>query len=146
DPGHGDGVMFEPIINFGLRVKALVHRRRLDRDLEEELSFHLSLREANHQASGIAPGESHTAARREFGVTAFQEACRDMWTFVSLENLWQDMRFAARTLRKEPGFTAMAVLSLALGMGANTAVFTIVNDLLLKTIPVEDPANLVSFG
>jgi predicted permease len=139
--------MFEPFINFRLRVKALLHRRQLDRDLEEELSFHLSLREANHQASGIGSGESHTAARREFGnVTAFQEACRDMWTFVSLENLWQDVRFAARTLRKEPGFTAMAVLSLALGMGANTAVFTIVNDLLLKTIPVEDPANLASFG
>ena len=139
--------MWEPLINIWLRVKALIKRRQLDRDLAEELQFHLSLREASYRESGAAPGEAHTAAQREFGnITTFQEACRDMWTFVSIENLWQDVRFAARTLRKEPGFTAMAVLSLALGMGANTAVFTIVNDLLLKSIPVQDPANLVSFG
>ena len=69
-----------------------------------------------------------------------------MWTFVSLENLGQDLRFAVRTLRRQPGFTAMAVISLALGIGANSAVFTIINDLLLKTIPVQDAAHLVSFG
>lgn len=139
--------MPEFLVNLLLRVKVLVRRRQLDRDLEEEMSFHLALREASYKASGAAPSEAQTAARREFGnVAGFKEACRDMWTFVSLENLWQDLRFALRTLGKEPGFTAMAIVSLGLGIGANTAVFTLVNDLLLKTIPVEDPDHLLSLG
>jgi predicted permease len=139
--------MLEPFTEFWLRARALIRRRQLDRDLEEEMSFHLSLREASYQASGIAAEDARTAAQREFGsITNFKEVCRDMWTFVWLENLWQDLRFAARTLRKQPGFTAMAVLSLGLGIGANTAVFTLVNDLLLKAIPARDPASLVSFG
>jgi predicted permease len=139
--------MSEFLINLRLRAKALVRRRQLDRDLEEEMSFHLALREAGYQASGAAADEAHVTARREFGnVAGFKEACRDMWTFVSLENLWQDLRFAVRTLSKEPGFTAMAILSLGLGIGANSAVFTLVNDLLLKTIPVEDPDHLISMG
>jgi predicted permease len=129
------------------RVKALIKRRQLDRDLEEELSFHLALREARYAESGIAADDARAVARREFGnATGFKEACRDMWTFVSLENSWQDLRFAIRTFRKEPGFTAMAVLSLALGIGANSAVFTLTNDLLLKAIPVQDPRHLVSLG
>src|SRR5271167_4133190 len=139
--------MPEFVINLWLRMKALIRRRQLDRDLEEELSFHLALREAGYQAAGTPVDEAYTAARLEFGnVAGFKEACRDMWTFVSLENLWQDLRFAVRTLSKEPGFTAMAILSLGLGIGANTAVFTLVNDLLLKTIPVEDPDHLISMG
>jgi predicted permease len=139
--------MPEFLINLWLRLKVLVRRRQLDRDLEEEMTFHLALREARYQAAGAAEHEAQTAARREFGnVAAFKENCRDMWTFVSLENIWQDLRFALRTLSKEPGFTAMAIVSLGLGIGANTAVFTLVNDLLLKTIPVEDPDHLISFG
>ncbi|MGA7414093.1 MAG: ABC transporter permease [Bryobacteraceae bacterium] len=139
--------MSEFLINVWLRAKALVRRRQLDRDLEEEMSFHLALREAGYQAAGTPVDEAHTAARLEFGnVAGFKEGCRDMWTFVSLENLWQDLRFAVRTLSKEPAFTAMAILSLGLGIGANTAVFTLVNDLLLKTIPVQDPDHLVSMG
>jgi predicted permease len=139
--------MPEFVINLWLRVKALIRRRELERDLEDEMSFHLALREAGYQASGAAADEAHTAARREFGnVAGFKETCRDMWTFASFEHLWQDLRFAARTLSKEPGFTAMAIVSLGLGIGANTAVFTLVNDLLLKTIPVEDPGHLISMG
>jgi predicted permease len=129
------------------RIRALFMRRQLDRDLEEELSFHLALREARHAESGVAATDAQAVARREFGnVTVFKEACRDMWTFASLENLWQDLRFAIRTFRKEPGFTAMAILSLGLGIGANSAVFTLANDLLLKAIPVHDPRHLVSLG
>ena len=130
-----------------LRLRALFMRRQLDRDLEEELSFHLALREARHAECGVAAADARAVARREFGnVAEFKEACRDMWTFVSLESLWQDLRFAMRTFRKEPGFTAMAILSLALGIGANSAVFTLTNDLLLKAIPVQDPRHLVSLG
>ena len=139
--------IFELVTDLWLRVKALIQRRRLDLDLEEEISFHLALREARHQASGVPADDACAAARREFGnVTTFKETCRDMWTFVSLEHLGQDLRYAVRTLRRQPGFTAMAVVSLALGIGANSAVFTIINDLLLKTIPVRDAANLVSLG
>src|SRR6202034_104366 len=138
---HGDRLMIWP------RIRALFMRRQLDRDLEEELSFHLALREARHAESGVAATDAQAVARREFGnVTVFKEACRDMWTFASLENLWQDLRFAIRTFRKEPGFTAMAILSLGLGIGANSAVFTLANDLLLKAIPVHDPRHLVSLG
>ncbi len=139
--------MPEFVTNLWLRVKAFIRRRELERDLEEELSFHLALREAGYQAAGAAADEAHRAARREFGnVAGFKEACRDMWTFMWVENLWQDLRFATRTLSKEPGFTAMAIVSLGLGIGANTAVFTLVNDLLLKTIPVDDPDHLISMG
>lgn len=130
-----------------LRLRALWKRRQLDRDLEDELRFHLEMREAGYRAGGVTGDEARFAAQRRFGnPTAFKEVCRDMWTFVSIETFWQDLRFASRMLRKQPGFTAMAIFSLALGIGANSAVFTIVNDLLLKNLPVADPASLVSFG
>jgi predicted permease len=139
--------MAEWINNLRLHVKAALRRRQLNRDLEEEMSFHLALSKSRHEAKGSTAEEAQAAARHEFGnVTRFQEVCRDMWTFVSLENLWLDLRFAARMLARQPGFTAMAILSLGLGIGANTAVFTLMNDLLLKSLPVNDPAHLVAIG
>ena len=139
--------MPEWISNFRLRMKAALRRRELDRDLEEEMRFHLALAKSRHEARGRGADEARAAAQREFGnVTRFQEVCRDMWTFVAFENLWQDVRFAARMLAKQPGFTAMAILSLGLGIGANTAVFTLMNDLLLKDLPVNDPEHLVAIG
>jgi predicted permease len=139
--------MPEWISNFRLRIKAALRRRELDRDLEEEMRFHLALAKSRHEARGRAADEARAAAQREFGnVTRFQEVCRDMWTFVAFENLWQDLRFASRMLAKQPGFTAMAILSLGLGIGANTAVFTLMNDLLLKDLPVDDPEHLVAIG
>jgi putative ABC transport system permease protein len=126
------------------RLKALVLRRRLDRDLDAELSFHLAMREADYRREGIAGDQARDAARRQFGnVTHFKEQSRDMWTFPSLESFGQDVRFAVRTLRKAPGFTVVAVLALAIGIGGNTAIFSLVDAVRARALPYSEPERLV---
>ncbi|WP_321472085.1 ABC transporter permease [uncultured Paludibaculum sp.] len=125
-----------------LRIKAALHRRRLERDLEEEVAYHLQRRADSLRADGNPDPEN--AALRRFGNPAsLREDLHDQWTFPRLESIWQDTRYAARLLRNSPGFTAVAVLSLALGIGANTSIFTVIDTLLLKTLPVPEPGQLL---
>jgi len=111
---------------FRAKLKALVRRRQLDRDLAEELQFHLDMR----TQAGTPE------ARRQFGnVTAIKEACRDRWILTSLELWLQDARYSARTLRLNPAFAATAIAVLALGIGVNATVFTLVNAVIFKNQP-----------
>jgi predicted permease len=122
----------------------LVSRRCRDRELEEEIQAHLAMAARDRMAQGDRPHAAELAARREFGNrTLVQEATREMWGWNSLERLWQDVRYALRGMRRTPGFTAAAVVSLALGIGANTAIFSLINTLMLRMLPVEHPGQLV---
>jgi putative ABC transport system permease protein len=128
-----------------LKVKALAMRRRLERDLQEELQFHLAKRAEKNRALGLGAEDAQVAARRRFGnVTLVKEDCREMWIFTWFETLWQDLRYAARILAKSPGFVAVVIFSLSLGIGANTAVFSALNTVMLHALPYEHPENLAA--
>jgi hypothetical protein len=119
------------------------HKERA-RDLERELESDLELEAAEQREKGLSSAEASYAARRAFGnATYVKEEVRGMWGWTWFERLAQDLRYAARILLKSPVFTAVAVLSLALGIGANTAIFTLIDALMLRSLPVAEPAQLV---
>jgi hypothetical protein len=116
-----------------------------DEELDKELRFHIDERTDELIASGVAPGEARRQARLEFGgVTQTREAVRDQHVFPIVDGLLQDLRLGCRTLRATPVVTAVAVLSLALGIGANTAIFSIVDSLVLRALPVSEPQQLAT--
>lgn len=118
---------------------------RSDRDLDRELRAHLELESEEYEVAGLPPDQAGFAAQRAFGnTTLLKEDTRAMWGFTRLEQLARDVRYAFRTMRKDAGFTAVAVLSLALGIGANTAIFTFVNAALLKPLPYSAADRIVA--
>src|SRR5262249_37464314 len=127
-------------------IRRLIHRRSAELELDEEIRAHLEMEIERNVADGMSPEEARRAARRSFGsVELSKEDSRAMWGLAPLETLWQDLRYGVRLLLTRKGFNALAVLSLALGIGANTVSFTLFDKLLIRPLPVERPERLVTF-
>ena len=130
--------MLEFLSTLRLKLNALRHRGQLDRDLEDELSFHLAMRAEKLRESGDG-----SDPRRGFGNdTLMRESTRELWTFNSLETLLADVRYTLRVLWRSPVFTLVAIASLAIGIGANTAIFSLLDAVLMRSLPVRDPQQL----
>ncbi len=139
--------MKQQVHEFLLRLKALFQKRRLDREMADELAFHQAMLKDKLVRQGVVPGEAQHAAQLRFGnQDRWHERLRELWQFRWLENLARDVSFSFRVLRKSPGFTLVAILTLALGVGANTTIFSIINSLLLRPLPVPESDRLVVIG
>ena len=127
------------------RLAVLANRRRFESDLEEEIQFHLQLQAEESQENGIPAEEARYVARRQFGNLALlTERSRSIWGWAWLEELEQDIRFALRMMRRNPTWSLVAVSTLALGIGANTTIFSVFKDFLLRPLPFRDPGRLVT--
>ena len=124
--------------------QSLFRRRQTEADLDAELRYHLDQEIESGIRAGMSPEEARLAAQRLIGpVSLYKEECREAWGIGLIEALIRDLRYAARMLRRTPIFTVVAITTLALGIGANTTVFTFVENILLRSLPVRDPQQLV---
>jgi predicted permease len=126
------------------RLRVLFRRERFEGDLEEEMRSHLEMAAAENRENGMDAEEAHFAARRQFGNrTLLKETSRAQWGWTALEAFARDLSYGWRGLRRAPGFTAMALLTLAVGVGANAAMFSVLRAVLLRPLPYRDPGRLV---
>jgi putative ABC transport system permease protein len=134
----------DPLRELARRLRMLRHRSQLERELEEEMQLHLARREEALRAGGLPAEDARLAAQRRFGnIMHLKEQGVDTWGWRWLEELGQDVRFGLRTLLRSPVFAAAAVLTLGLASGATTAIFSVVNSVLLRPLPFDDPDRLV---
>jgi hypothetical protein len=126
------------------RMRAWQHKEELDAELTQELEEHLSLLTRDFVAEGMDPAEARLAARRQLGnLTTLKESSRDAWGFPRFERVRQDLRYAIRGLRRSPGFTAAALITLGLGIGANAAMFAVIDRVMFRPYPLmHDPASV----
>jgi macrolide transport system ATP-binding/permease protein len=128
------------------RLRALFSRDRAAREFDDEIEFHLRLLEGQFIRHGIPPAEARSAARQFGNTGVLKQTRREMTAFSSVETLRQEVRFGLRTLHRRPGFTAVAVLTVALGIGTNAAIFSVVKAVLLDPLPYAHADRLVIIG
>ncbi len=134
------------IVKSFLRLRSLFRRPLVEDELDHEFRFHLDQQVQENLAAGMEPQAAHRAALRALGaVEHFKEECRDKRRVGFVEDFFQDVRYGLRQLRQSPGFTAVGLITLALGIGANTTIFSITDQVLLRSLPVPHPEELVVF-
>src|SRR5262252_1887216 len=132
---------------FFRKLDWLFKRRLKEAELQEEIQFHLDAEAEEREASGLPAAEAQRVARRELGnIARMQEDTREAWGWMLFEQLLQDLRYAGRTMTANKTFTALAIVSLGLGIGANTAIFSFMDSILLRSLPVSDPESLVTLN
>jgi hypothetical protein len=137
----------DTIARLWRRALMVARGSRFDRELEEEMQQHLEWRVRDAIDAGLDEREARTAAARRFGgALQARERSRDAWGLTWLTDLGQDLRYGMRVLRRNPGFAAAAILSLAIGIGGNAAIFSVLDALVFRPLPVADPSRLVLFG